>query len=430
MKLTLPSGREVVVAAGATSAAIASPSKGIFAETRDRFVSGAIDLRDDRGVAIAIDSVALADFHALRALVVRLGFVAEEPVTIDCRNCGEAITHRPSASLPLGPFEDGELHDPELDATLPFGEPHPVPKLGDVVLAPRTLAEAAPLHAELARRTFRITPAIVRAMGIVALGKDENPARIVAALMRATEKTWDLVTDLFLEAHYPPRLFSIAVCPHCGARNDVDAPYDREFEPSLGAHVDSSADTADTHEEAGIDVDSNAQSFPSFEEFDRVTTAIAAPHLRDPSAKGVALIVDGDVPACDDGGEPLLGSYVPGYEGDMSAPSRAPEITVFYRTFRAIWEEEGPYDWRAEIEETIAHELEHHVADLTGDDPMDDEERAEIAHERVRVLGKRAVARGEVRALIADVRTFLIRTWPIWILLLLATLAVAYGEVR
>ena len=424
MKLTLPSGRKVTVAKAATPRSSQfEASSGIFAAARDLFASGLVTLHDERDQPIDVDTLALGDFHALRAIAVRLGFLLEDPVSIDCRNCGETIAHRPSASLPLGPFEDGELHDDELDRPLPFGVAHPAASLGDLVLGPITLAEAAPLHAALTRRTLRISAAIVRAMGIASLAGESDARKIASRLARAKERDWGRVTDLFVLAHYPPRLFSIAVCPHCSARNDVDAPYDREFEPS-------GEPSEKTGEESSIHVGSNEQSFPSFDAFDRAANEIAAPLLRDPSAAGVALVIDDDVPVVDDGGEPLLGSFVPGYEGDMGTPSRAPEITLFYRTFRAVWDEEGPYDWRAEIEETIAHELDHHRADLEGDDPVDDEERAEIERERGRVLGKKAVARGEVRALIGDVRTFLVRTWPIWILLLVATLIAAYGDVR
>jgi len=252
-----------------------------------------------------------------------------------------------------------------------------------------------------------------------------DPARIARRLQRASDRAFETVCDLFLQAHYPPRLFSVQVCAACGARNDVDAPYDREFEPSapLGADREESENTGA----------SNAESFPSFDEFDRIAHALAKPLLEESPNEDVVLIVEGGVPACDDGGEPLLGSYVPGYAGDMAMPSRAPEVSLFYRTFRAIWDEEGPYDWRDELRETLEHELEHHRAALLGDDPVDEEERAEIAREHARVHGKKAkkaALRGEIRGLSGDFLEFLRRTWPIWLLLLVATLAVAYADVR
>lgn len=45
------------------------------------------------------------------------------------------------------------------------------------------------------------------------------------------------------------------------------------------------------------------------------------------------------------------------------------EIRLYYRTFRAMFVDEGPYDVVGEIYETLEHELEHHRAFLDGDDP-------------------------------------------------------------
>ena len=53
---------------------------------------------------------------------------------------------------------------------------------------------------------------------------------------------------------------------------------------------------------------------------------------------------------------------------------------------------------------------------------MDDDERAEIEGEAMRVLGKRAVVREGVRTLGQDAKDFFVRTWPVWILVLIATL--------
>jgi hypothetical protein len=231
--------------------------------------------------------------------------------------------------------------------------------------------------------------------------------------MRAGDEAWGAVGDVFIATHYPPRLFSIALCPSCGARNDVDAPYEREFFPY----------DAPGQERGRADTE-----FPVFDVFaDRARTtarrAFAAAGVRD-----VAFVVEGGVAACDDGGEPLLGAYVPGHPGDMTAPTRQHEMTVYYRTFRAIWDEEGPYDWDAELVETIEHELEHHVAFLEGDDPMDEAERQEIRTEAARVLGKRTVVREGMRDFQADFLGFLARTWPIWVILAIATIAVTMSE--
>ena len=64
-----------------------------------------------------------------------------------------------------------------------------------------------------------------------------------------------------------------------------------------------------------------------------------------------------------------------------------------------MWNEEGPYDWEDELAETIEHELEHHVSFLRGDDPMDDEERAEIRDEAVRIVGRGEATRRDARGL-------------------------------
>jgi len=137
----------------------------------------------------------------------------------------------------------------------------------------------------------------------------------------------------------------------------------------------------------------------------------------------VRLVLDDNVPVVDDGGEPLMGSYEPP-GGDVTAPVGNGAVTLYYRTFRAIWDDDGPYDWKAEVDETLEHELEHHAGWRVGDDPMDDEERAEISAERVRLVGRRTAARQSVSALGADLRGFLARTWLIWLIVAAATLAI------
>ena len=51
------------------------------------------------------------------------------------------------------------------------------------------------------------------------------------------------------------------------------------------------------------------------------------------------MVIEEGTSAVDDGGDPLLGSYVPPDPGDASMPSRAPLVTIYYRTFRAVWDE-------------------------------------------------------------------------------------------
>jgi hypothetical protein len=326
----------------------------------------------------------LPDFHALRAIAAKLGWLEEEPITITCINCREPMTIRPCATFELGPFIDGELDDPELDA-------HGAPGMRTP-----TLAEAAPLHVP---GPLRMTKKLVRALGIEEFEGERDPGKIARKLRDCDDETFDRMQDAFLATAYPPRLGAAHPCPKCGARNDVDAPYDRE----LGASMRSKA----------------TEAFPSFETFDALAQKIA-----DKMMPGdVVLVVEGGVAACDDGGIPLLGSYVPPFEGSDTAPSHPPEITVYYQTFRAMHEDDGPYDWRAELHETIEHELEHHGYHLAGHDPMDEEERGEIVRETVRTVGKKELVRRQTKGLFVDLTDFIKKTWPLWIVLLIAAFA-------
>lgn len=383
----------------------------LFSELVELVESGDLRLTTDGG-PLAVKTLALRDFHALRAIATRLGWLAEEPVEIACRNCGETFDHAPCASFELGPFVDGELHDPELDETLDLSVAHPIPAIPmkggraatDVKLRSVTVAEAAALHRALRRRRFVLSDRVVTAMGVVSLGPLRDARRIADALDRCSDESWGAVGDLFLAAHYSLRLGSVARCPACGARNDVDAPYERELEPSR------------------MDGPSNAEVFPDFDAFD---TAARDAYVRIVGARQaeVRLVVDGEVPACDDGGEPLMGAYVPP-GGDPISPVGTGEITLYYRTFQAMWTE-GPYDWAGEIDETLEHELEHHDGWRVGHDEMDDEERAEIVREKARLVGAKVAARESLGALGGDFRGFLARTWPIWLIVALVTVAIS-----
>ncbi len=410
-RVQLPGGRVVeVVELVPSKSGADGEAKGKFGEVLALLDGGKLALKVD-GERLAPDDLALAELHALRAIFAACDRIADPEITVDCKNCGEPITLRPAHALPLAPFVDRELDDPELDATLELGVAHEIPPIevgpGEattVRLERVTVARARPLFLALAKRALRLRASVVRGMGIAALGDETSPERIARALEGASDEAFGAVTNLFLRAHYPLRLGAVTTCAACGARNDVDAPYEREFEP--------------WHEEPAASGD-----FPELAQFDAAAQKIARELLGSAFADEVAFVVEGGVPACDDGGEPLLGSYVPGSPGDGENPSRAPEITVYWRTFRAMWEDDGPYDWEAELEETIAHELEHHVADGVGDDPVDAEERAEIAREAGRIHGRKALARGAAVHLGRDFSEFLRRTWPIWILALFAIIA-------
>jgi hypothetical protein len=367
----------------------------------------------ESGRAVDVHELELRDFHALRAIATRLGWLEEAAVEIRCRNCEMVIHHAPCAALELGPFVDAELVAPDLDRTLDLSRPHPIPAVAldcgvvahEARLEQVTVATAAPLHRALRRRRVRVSERVVTAMGIASLGPVHDPRRMANALERCSVRAWSVIGELFLSAHYSPRLSTIALCPKCGARNDVDAPYEREFEPALGT------------------VSSNAQLFVEFDAFDELARDFFEGLARG-QAEHVALVVDAGVPACDDGGEPLLGAYLPP-GGDPSAPVGLAEIAVYYRSFRAMWDEQGPYDWRAELKETIAHELEHHAGWRRGQDSMDDEERGEIARERAVLVGRRQTARGNVVALGVDFGGFIARTWPVWLIVVAWVIAIS-----
>jgi hypothetical protein len=430
-RIHLPSGRVVALqprdaTSGVTSPRARARAAPLFSELLDLLASGDVALVDpaERGGVVDVAKLPLRDFHVLRAVATRLGWLAEEPIEIVCRNCAEPIVLSPCASLELGPFAHGELDDDELDAPFDFSAAHPIEPIGparEAKLRDVSVGEAAPLHRALRRRRLAITDHFVRAMGIESLGPERDPRRIAAALARCTEEAWTSMGDLFLQAHYSARLCAVALCPKCGARNDVDAPYEREFDPSNPAALGAASAA------------SNGPSFPDFDAFDASARALFERCAGDPSfgpplTQSVRLIVDGGVPACDDGGEPLLGAYVPP-GGDPSAPVGAAEITLYYRTFRAVWDEEGPYDWEGEVRETVEHELEHHAGWRVGHDPMDDDERDEIARERVRRIGRTQTVHGGLAALGSDVADFIARTWPIWLIVAAATVAIiAYGR--
>jgi hypothetical protein len=376
----------------------------------DLVTSGDLALRDE-GKPLDVAGLSLADFHALRAICTRLGWLHEDPVEFACRNCGFVMSIASCATLPLGPFVDRELCDPELDALLDLSARHPIVPVAlgggrvaeDVSLLPLAAETAFPLHRALRRRRLVVSERVVRAMGLGSLGPESDPRHIAEVLAGCSDATWGSVCDLFLRAHYPLRLGAVVVCSQCGARNDVDAPFEREFAMSAGGGP------------------SAVQPFPEFEEFARRSEALFA-EIGGPLAHDVRLVVDDGVAACDEGGEPLLGAYVPP-GGDPSAPVGVGEVTVFYRTFRSAAAEENDFDWASELAETIDHELRHHEGWRVGYDPMDDSERDEVAREQARVLGRKAVARATVSELGADFRGFLVRAWPLWVIVVVAGVA-------
>jgi hypothetical protein len=392
MKVQLPGGR--IVELPKTKRA---PRKG---DTKEMLYGGARAVLRELG--LDVDALTLAEFHALRAIATHEGWLEEEEVEIECRNCDQVIAVKPCAAMPIGPFVDAELDDEELDELLDPNDLYDLDLLGAVRFRAITVKDAEPLHRALAHEPLHVTPEVVTAMGLVALAEMRDSRKIARKLQRCDDRAFAEITNLFLRAHYPLRLFSLAICEHCGTRNDVDAPYDREFPPWSDAPEKSEA------------------SFPSFDEFDAMCRKIGEALVDEAPPPKPLLVVEGGVPDCDDGGEPLMGSYVPGHEGDARSPSNPGTITVYYRTFASMWKDDGAYDVEDEVYETIEHELEHHVAGLVGHDPKDEEERDEIAREARRVVGKKALARAATSAFASDVGEFWKRTWPVWVVALIA----------
>ncbi len=403
-KLTLPSGAVVQLRRGANAAPPARDDEDgpLFASALAAFAEGRVQLSSD-GAPRRVTALALRDFHVLRAVLARSGVIADDEVEITCRNCEAPILVRPCGLLEIGPWVDGELDDPELDATLPFGAPIDVPPLPlgrtrvarTVTFADRTVEQALPLFAH-ARGDLAFDAAFVDALGLVALDAEREPARIARALATCDDEALAAVSEAFLASHYVPRLGCIVFCEACRARNDVDAPFERELEPG------------------GRGPRPPGTPFPDYETFAARARAIAEPLMKTPPSDQVELVIDDEMPPVDDAGEMLLGSYLP--VGDPLRPTPTPLVSVYYRTFRAMWDEDGAYDWEDELGETIEHELEHHGHFLRGYDPMDDDEREEIRDEAVRIVGRREAGRRELVGFGASLPDFVRRTWPLWVI--------------
>ena len=330
-----------------------------------------------------VRDLSLADFHVVRAIATKRGLIAEASIEVDCMNCNAPLDTQPCAHMEIAPWEDGET-DPELDQVIV-----------DDRFSPRTVREALPLFVALARPHFDVSHEVVEAMGI----REMTPN----FLNNCDDETFDGLTDAWLDMHYVPRLAAEVSCPKCGARNTVDAPYDREFDRGTRA------------EDASV-------ALPPLGDFVELAHAMAQPLLDDMPGDPPELVVDDGTPAVDDGGVPLLGSYVPPPAKDAPVPSGFGTVTIYYRTFEAMTRDEPGWDWEDELRETIEHELEHHVYFLRGHDPMDEEEHAEIARDAVRVVGRKETARREID-------DFVRRAWPLF-LLGAVVLAITIAESR
>jgi|GEM_PF-1037115 len=353
----------------------------------------------DRTALLALD---VRDFHVLRDACERLGATApEETDAGECRNCDAPIVVD-ALHASLDALEDRFVDEPAVrEIELSFGIAVRVgrTRARTVTLRTPTVEQVRPLWIALGRDgALRVTPALVRALGVRALGDETRASAIAEALSRAPDRAWAVVEQGFLEVAYAQRAFHPLTCAKCGALHEVDAPLTREFavDPALG----SGAGSARRRDAADGEGD---QRFPDAREFEQRVARIGAEVYAARGVRNIALRVDDGVPEIDTAGEPLLGSYEP--RQDVDAAGNVTNeflVTVYYRSFRKMYEEDGPYDVDAELRDTIDHEIEHHLYYLAGHDPMDARERAEARKDLEDVYGESTLRREERRVLLGE----------------------------
>jgi len=385
--MLLPTGRRARVIA-------ASPRSPRTIAEAYAALEGAIEV--DGGVG----SLLLADANVLRVALAQAGILDEAPVRARCINCGEAFEVRPSLSVELGPYLDDE-GDEEWSAEEDDDAPIPPIELpGGAVetahLRNVTVAEAAPLRSALAEAELTITPEIARALGVDALGSERDLGVIAAALDGASEDAGLAIFELFTEIAYPMRLSPLVRCEACGARTRVDAPALREF----------SAEDLQPSDEDAVD-------YPDDEAFEAHARTYFRALTRERGVYGVRLLVEHGVPACDEGGNPLLGAYDPEVPeaGELAQPGEPPTVRVFSRAFRHEFGD-APEVVLDELEETIEHELDHHEAYLSGEDPVHERELDQLVDDERRRVGRTESLRrasAEARSSLLDL---VVRLWP------------------
>jgi predicted Zn-dependent protease with MMP-like domain len=332
-------------------------------------------------------------------LLRRLGRIPESPVTIECDNCGGSFSLRPSATFEVGPYRDGELDDPELDAPVDFDTHHRVAGLdGEIRLAPVRVGDVAPLYRALAA-SEQIDAELLDAMGVVATAA---PAELDAEAL-------EVLGELFEQAHYPPRLTTPHRCPDCSQTVWIGAPALREF-TVLDERVQSAR---------------GGEAFPDADAFERLVRDTADEAYERIGVRNVDLVIIEGPADCDDAGEPLLGSYQPP-DPDALVPAPA-EVRIYYRTFRNAFLAGEIDSVRDEVAETLEHELEHHLGFLAGHDPVDDTEREDIAEEYARRVGRTEARRRAVRAARTSLVGFFSATWLLW-LGVLAALVLLFSD--
>ncbi|HEX7666942.1 MAG TPA: metallopeptidase family protein, partial [Polyangiaceae bacterium] len=194
------------------------------------------------------------------------------------------------------------------------------------------------------------TPAIVKAMGIAKLGDETEPVAIAKALDEATDESWQAVTSLFLQANYSLRLYGEFACDSCHARNDVDAPYDREFFVAPDFMKIAPPESV------------KAKTFPSLAGFAAAAAASAERIVPERLSDRVKIDVTPESDAPPSARGTRRSSYAPASEGAEAESAEPAKITVFYDSFAASCAENASFDWKAELDDAIEHELAHHLA--------------------------------------------------------------------
>lgn len=411
-RVRLPSGAEVRVRVRAGAMAQNDVFEGVptlFGRAWNALgTPGAIERRlGGRWIALDRESVfalPLRDAHVLRDLLLRVGAIA--PATDDglCRNCDAPLRFDPRQLDPADLAERAP-DPPPAAADVPLPAPLRLPRgaiANGARIVPVTLGEALPLFRALAREEpYAVTPTLLAAMGVRALGSLEQPVLLARVLRRAPDPVWSAIERAYLELNYA-RAIAPLPCPSCGAMHELELPWPRELDPDAAAPP----------------AVASAAPFPSPQEFEALVERIAPDVYRARGVTNVSLRVEPGVPDTDIAGEPLLGSYEPRREVDGAGYTKIEFlVTLYYRTFRRMWEEDGPYDLEAEIRETIDHELEHHLHYLAGHDPKDAEERAAARRELRALYGERRLLRMAAREAASDVAAFLRATWPFLVLI-------------
>ncbi len=366
-----------------------------------------------REALLALD---VRDFHALRDACERLGAVAPEATDAgECRNCDAPLEAAPRG-VPLDDLEERFAREPAVrEARVPLGVTVRVGRgrAREAVLRAPTVETARPLWAALAREApLRVTPALVRALGVRSVGRETRATVLADVLAHVPDRAWSAIEQGFLEVAYAERALRPLVCPACGALHEVDAPLEREFDLALGRTGGAPAR------------DPGEGAFPDAADFEALVARLGAEVYAARGVRHIALRVEDGVPALDVAGEPLLGSYEPREAVDAAGNATTEFlVTVYYRSFARMHAEEGPYDLEAEVRETIDHEIEHHLHYLSGHDPLDAQERADARRELEDVYGARTLARLERREVLADLAHGLRFVAP----LLLALAALLWG---